>query len=120
MNKHDINIDSSSSHGHAHSTFGFSFNATSTSSSNGCLIDFGASYHMAKDKTIFSTLNECNTEKICVDDYKSLMVVGSGTIQVDNDHFNFELGVPSISCNLLSVYQITHSGEHKTVKFSPH
>ena len=24
------------------------------------------------------------------------------------------------SCNLLSVYQITHSGEGKTIEFSPH
>jgi hypothetical protein len=28
------------------------------------LIDYGASYHMAKDKAIFSSLNECNTKKI--------------------------------------------------------
>jgi hypothetical protein len=28
--------------------------------------------------------------------------------------------VPSLSCNLLSVYQITHSGEGKTIEFSPH
>ena len=30
------------------------------------------------------------------------------------------LCVRSISCNLLLVYQITHSGEGKTVEFSPH
>ena len=28
--------------------------------------------------------------------------------------------IPTLSCNLLSVYQITHSGEGKTVEFSPH
>jgi hypothetical protein len=53
MKKHTINIDSSSSHGHVISTFGFSFNATSTSSYDEWLIDYGASYHMAKDKGIF-------------------------------------------------------------------
>jgi hypothetical protein len=67
MKKHNINIDSSSSnsssHGHALSTSSFSFNATSTSSSYEWLIDFGASYHMAKDKAIFYSLNECNTKK---------------------------------------------------------
>jgi hypothetical protein len=123
MNKHNIDIDStssSSSHGHVLSTHGFSFNATSTSSSNEWLIDSGTSYHMAKDKAIYSTLNECNTKKIFVGDDRSLSVVGSGTIQVYNGHFNDVLCVPSLSCNLLSVYQITHSGEGKTVEFSPH
>jgi hypothetical protein len=75
---------------------------------------------MAKDKAIFSTLNECNTKKICVGDDRSPSVVGSGTVQVDNGHFNDVLCVPSLSCNLLSVYQITHSGEGKTIDFSPH
>jgi transposase InsO family protein len=123
MKKHNISIDStSSSHGHALSASGFSFNSnsTTTSSSDEWLIDSGASYHMAKDKAIFSALNECNTKKIFVGDDRSLSVVGSGTVQVDNGHFNDVLCVPSLSCNLLSVYQITHSGEGKTVEFSPH
>jgi hypothetical protein len=123
MKKHNISIDStssSSSHGHALNAFGFSFNTTSTSSPKEWLIDSGASYHMAKDKDIFSILNECNTKKIFVGDDRSLSVVGSGIVQVDNGHFNDVLCVPSISCNLLSVYQITHSDEGKTKDFSPH
>jgi hypothetical protein len=123
MKKHNINIDStSSSHGNALFASGFSFNSisTTTSSSDDWLIDLGASYHMAKDKTIFSSLNECNTKKIFVGNDRSLSVVGFGTVQVDNGHFNDVLCVPSISCILLSVYQITHSGEGKTVEFSPH
>jgi hypothetical protein len=75
---------------------------------------------MAKDKAIFSTVNECNTKKIFVGDDRSLSVVGFETIQVDNGHFNYVLSVPSLSCNLLLVYQITHSCEGKTVEFSPH
>jgi hypothetical protein len=75
---------------------------------------------MAKDKDIFSALNGCNTKKIFVGDDRSLSVVGSGTVQVDNGHFNDVLCVPSLSCNLLSVYQITHSGQRKIVLFSPH
>jgi hypothetical protein len=123
MKKHNINIDStssSSSHGHALSASSFSFNATSTSSSDEWLIDSGASYHMAKDRDIFSSLNECNTKKIFVGDDRSLSVEGIGTFQVGNGHFNDVLCVPSLSCNLLSVYQITHSSEGKTVEFSPH
>jgi hypothetical protein len=75
---------------------------------------------MVKDKAIFSALNECNTKNIFVGDDRSLSVVGSGTFQVDNGHFNVVLCVPSLSYNLLSVYQITHSGEGKTIDFSPH
>jgi hypothetical protein len=120
MKKHNISIDStssSSSHGHALFASGFSFNTPSTSTSDKWLIDSGESYHMAKDRDIFSTLNECNTKKIFVGDDRSLSVEGSGTIQVENGHFNDVLCVPSLSCNLLSVYQITHSGEGKTVEF---
>jgi hypothetical protein len=124
MKKQNISIDStsscSSSHGHALYAFGFSFNVTYTSSSEEWLIDSRSFYHMTKEKPIFSTLNECNTKKIFVGDDRSLSVVGSGKIQVDNGHFNDVLCVPSISCNLLSVYQITHSGEGKIVEFSPH
>jgi hypothetical protein len=75
---------------------------------------------MAKDKAIFSSPNECNTKKIYVGDDRSLSVVGSRTVQVENGYFNDVLCVPHLSCNLLSVYQITHSGEGKTVEFSPH
>jgi hypothetical protein len=71
MKKHNINIDStssSSSHGHALSTSGFFFNTNSTSTSDVWLIDSGAYYHMAKDRDIFSSLNECNTKTIFVGD----------------------------------------------------
>jgi hypothetical protein len=75
---------------------------------------------MAKDRDIFSSLNECNTKKVIFSDDRSLCVEGSGTVQVENGHFNDVLCVPILSCNLLSVYQITHLGEGKTVDFSPH
>jgi hypothetical protein len=87
MEKHTINIDSSSSsssssHGHALSSSGFFFNtpSTTTSSSDEWIIDSLASYHMAKDKSIFSSLNECNTKKIFVGDDRSLSVVRSGIV----------------------------------------
>jgi hypothetical protein len=121
--EHNISIDSSSSsysHRHALSTSGFSFNTNSTSSSNKWLIDSRACYHMTNNKDIFSSLNECNTKKIFVDDDKSLSVVVYGTFQVENGHFNDALCVPSISCNLLSIYQITQSGEGKIIDISPH
>jgi hypothetical protein len=106
INKHNINIDSassSSSHGHALFSSGFSFNTTSTytSTSDEWLIDYGASYHMAKDRSIFSTLNECNTKKIFVGDDRSLRVEASRIVEVENGHFNDVLCVSSLYCNLL-------------------
>ena len=65
-------------------------------------------------------MHECNTKQIFIGDDRSLRVVGSGTVSVENDHYSNVLCVPWISCNLLPVYQITHSGEGKTVMFTPH
>jgi hypothetical protein len=70
-------------------------------------------------ETYFYALNECNTKKIFIGDDRYLSVQGFGTVQVENSHFNDVLCVPSLSCNLLSVYQITHSSDGKTVEFSP-
>jgi hypothetical protein len=67
---------------------------------------------MAKNKSIFSSLNECNTKKNVLFSF-----VESETIQVYNGHFNDVLCAPSNSCNILSVYHITHSGEGKTIEF---
>ena len=129
MKKHNINLEHSSpsSSGMALSACGcqasksgYALNVSSSSPSHEWLIDFEASYHMAKNKSIFFSLNDCNTKHIYVGDDRSLSVVGSGTIHLDNGYFNDVLCVPTLSCNLLSVYQITHSGEGKIVEFSPH
>ena len=68
----------------------------------------------------FFTMHECSTKKIFIGDDRALSVVGFGTFIVDNGHFSDVLCVPRISCNLLSVYEFTHSGEGKTVTFTPH
>ena len=80
MKKHHISLDSSSestSHGHTLCASGYSYTPSSSSTSNEWLIDFGTSYHMAKDQAIFSTMHECNTKQIFVGDDRSLSVVGS-------------------------------------------
>ena len=128
MKKHNINLEysSPSSSGMELSTCGcqtsrsgYALNVSSSSPSHEWLIDSGASYHMAKEKSMFSSLNDCNTKHIYVGDDRSLRVVGSGTIHLDNGQFNDVLCVSTLSCNLLSVYQITHSSEGKTIEFSP-
>ena len=101
MKKHHISIDSSSesrSHGHALCASSYSYNASS-STQNEWIIDSGASYHMDKDQSIFSTMHECNTKQIFVGDDRSLSVVGSRTVRVENGHFSDVLCVPRLSCN---------------------
>ena len=65
-------------------------------------------------------MHEYNTKQIFVGDDRSLSVLGSGIVPVENGHFSDVLCLPKISYNLLSVYQITHLGEGKTVTFTPH
>ena len=43
---------------------------------------------MAKDQAIFSPMHECNTKKTFVGDDRSLIVVGYGTVPVENGHFS--------------------------------
>ena len=52
---------------------------------------------MDKDQAIFSTMYECNTKQIFVGDDRSLRVVGSGTVPIENGHFSDVLCVPRIS-----------------------
>eukprot|EP00253_Pinus_taeda_P017505 PITA_17505 len=133
MKKHNIHVEhsststSTSSSGMAlpacrcqSSQSGYALNVSSSSHSHEWLIDSGASYHMAKNKAMFSSLHDCNTKNIYVGNDRSLNVVGTGTVHLDNGQFNDVLCVPTLSCNLLYVYQITHSGEGKNVEFSPH
>ena len=68
---------------------------------------------MGKDKTMFSALNNCNTKNIYVDDDRSLSVVGSGTVHLNNGQFKDVLCVPTLSYILLPVCQITHLREGK-------
>ena len=77
MKKHHINLDSSSkynSHGHALCAYGYSYTASSSSTSMEWFIDSGTSYHMDKDKAIFSTIHECNTKQIFVRIFRHLGV----------------------------------------------
>ena len=115
MKKHNIHLEHSSTStssswitlftcGCQESRSGYALNVSSSSHSHECLIDSGASYHMDKNKAMFSSLNDCNTKNIYVGDDRSLNVVGTETVHLDNGQFNDVLCVPTLSCNLLSVY----------------
>ena len=86
MKKHNIHLEhsSNSSSGMALSACGcqasrsgYALNVSSSSHSHEWLIDYGYSYHMAKNKAMFSSLNVCNTKNIYVGDDRSLSVVGT-------------------------------------------
>ena len=71
MKKHNINLEHSSSSsssmtlsacGCQASRSGYALNVSSSSHSPGWLIDSRASYHMAKNKAMFSSLNDYNTK----------------------------------------------------------
>lgn len=73
MKKHNIHLEHSSTStsssrmalsacGCQASRSGYALNLSSSSHSHEWLIDSGASYHMAKNKAMFSSLNDCNTK----------------------------------------------------------
>ena len=83
MNNHNINLEHSSTSasgmafsacGCQASRSGYTLNVSSSSHSHEWLIDFGASYHMEKNKAMFSSLNYCNTKNIYVVDDSSLVL----------------------------------------------
>ena len=87
MNKYNIYLDTSSTTSSVQelstssyecSTSGYhDVNVSYSSPSHEWLIDHRESYHMTKDKSMFSTFNDCNTNTIYVGDDRSLSVVGS-------------------------------------------
>ena len=129
MKKHNIHLDTSStsSSGQALSTSiyapsrsSYALNVTSSSPSHEWLTDSRASYYMGKYKAMFSALNNFNTKKIYVGNDRSLSVVGFEKIHFNKGEFKDVLRVPNFSCNLLLVYQITHSRDGKSVLSTPH
>jgi hypothetical protein len=129
LKKQNIHLDTSSTSSlgqalsasiYAPSRLGYALNVTSSSPSHEWLIDSRAYYHMGKDKVVFLNLNNCNTKNIFVGDDRSLSVVGSRRVHLNNGQFKDVLCFPNLSHNLLLVCQITHSGEGKNVEFTPH
>ena len=105
MKKHNINLENFSTLslgmalsacGCQVSRSGYALNVSSSSHSHEWLIDSRASYHMTKNKAMFSSLNDCNMKFFYVGDDRSLSVVGSGIIHLDNGQFNDELCVPTL------------------------
>lgn len=75
---------------------------------------------MTHTEDLVTALAPTGTRHIALGDSAHLSVQGSGTVSLDGGCLQDVLLVPDISTNLLSIYQIFHSGFSKTVEFSPH
>ena len=99
---------------------------SSTKPTGNWIVDSGATCHMCADKTQFITLEELKKPlKVTLGDGFALQATGRGTVFLNikfaEKKFNKcklrdVLYVPDLSCNLLSVSQVTTSG--KVVKFT--
>ena len=82
------------------------------------LLDSGASHHMASSQDLFSSFEASPTPHILMGNNIIMTICGKGSIDIDDGTFHNVLCVPFFSSNLLSMYQITHSGIGKTVEFA--
>ena len=64
-------------------------------------------------------MNISKGAKIVLGDDYVTNSLGKGRIDLDNGSFNNVLYVPGLASNILSVYQMTHTGSPKKVIFSP-
>ena len=91
----------------------------STASSLSFIIDSGASRHMVSTKEAFTSLVMSKGPPIVLGDDSLTESLGKGRIDLDHGKFNNVLYVPGLASDLLSVYQMTHTGSPKKVIFSP-
>ena len=85
-----------------------------TSSSPSFIIDSRASRHMVSTKEEFSSLDMLKGPPIVMGDDFLTNGMGKGRIDLDHGKFSNVLYVPGLASNLLSVYQMTHTGSPKT------
>ena len=83
------------------------------------IIDFRDSRHMISIKESFSSLDYSKGENILLGDNSETKSKGKGRINFDHGSFNNYLYAPGITFNLLSLYQMSHTGSPKKVVFSP-
>ena len=74
---------------------------------------------MVSTKEAFSSLDKSKGLYIVLGDDSLTESMGKGRIDLDHGKFNNVLYVPGLTSNLLSVYQMTHTGSPKKVIFSP-
>ena len=70
-------------------------------------------------KDLFSSLNIKEGPTINMGYDSQILAVGRGTIRAKHGVFRDVLYVPSLAANLLSFYQMSHTGSPKQVVFGP-
>ena len=73
---------------------------------------------MMAEKDSFSSLDTSKSIPIHMGDDSTIISEGQGTIDLENGFFSNVLYVPSLAENILSVYQMKHTGIPKRV-FQP-
>ena len=74
---------------------------------------------MASSMDMFSSIDPCNSPHILMGNNTYMMVSGKGSIPMGEGTFNDVICVPSLTKNILSIYQITHGAQGKIVDFTP-
>ena len=90
----------------------------STSSSPSFIIDSGASRHIVSTKEAFTSLDMLKGPPIVLGDDSLTEILGKGRIDLDHGQFSNVLYVPGLTSNLLSLYQMTHTGSPNKFIFS--
>ena len=83
------------------------------------IIDYGASRNMVLTREAFYSIYDLNGPKNLLGDNSETKTKGKGRIDIDHVSFNNVLYVPVLAANVLSVYQMTHTGSPKKVFLSP-
>ena len=74
---------------------------------------------MVSTRDTFPCLDDSNVPNILLGYNSESKCKGNGSIDFDHGSFNNVLYVPVLAANLLSVYQMTHTGSPKKFCFSP-
>ena len=81
------------------------------------VVDFGFTHHMAKDASLFSSLDTTSEKKIYVAHDFALNINGHGDVTCQCGWIVDMFHVPSLCTNLVSVSQLTQTS--KTIEFYP-
>lgn len=85
------------------------------------IIDSGATYHMTSHSNSYTSYNPCSgRQKVKVADGTLFSVAGKGCIPISKDlSLDYDLHVPKLSCNLLSISKITKDLNYVVKFFLP-
>jgi hypothetical protein len=92
----------------------------SIKSSHGAwILDSGASHHMETTNNVLFSIYVDTCPPILMGDDTPVEVIGQGRVELPHRSFENVLHVPKLYMNILSIYQIIHSGTGKRVEFTP-